>query len=114
MDVDYSKLKEYIIADLSIELQMEPTFSREILAVKVENAIREVMAIRNYDTAGKDADWVTEDLEKYYAIIRNVALYDFAQLGAPFETSHSENSVNRTWINRNSLFAGVRAIAVIF
>lgn len=114
MNVDYSKLKEYIIADLSIELKAEPTFSREILAVKVENAIREVMAIRNYEAAGKNADWVTDDLEKYYVIIRNVALYDFAQIGASFETSHNENSVNRAWVNRNSLFAGVRAISVIF
>lgn len=114
MSVDTSKLKEKIVDSLTKELQTQPTFNSDLLAVKVENAIEEVMAKRNYEAAGKSDEWITADISKYYVIIRNIALFDFAQVGAPFELGHNENSVNRTWVDRNLLFAGVRPFAKVF
>lgn len=114
MNVDTSELKNKIVDSLSIELQAQPTFNSDLLAVKVENAINEVMAKRNYEAAGKSDEWITADIKKYFVIIRNIALFDFAQIGAPFETGHNENSVNRTWVDRNKLFAGVRPFARVF
>ena len=102
MNVDISELKNKIVDSLSIELQTQPTFNSDLLAVKVENAINEVMAKRNYEAAGKSDEWITADIKKYFVI------------GAPFETGHNENSVNRTWVDRNKLFAGVRPFARVF
>ena len=41
-------LQDEIVAELTVELQDEPTFNVNILAIKVKNAIREVKMKRNY------------------------------------------------------------------
>lgn len=114
MNVDTEKLKAEIVSDLSVELKSQPTFQAELLEAKVNNVIKEVIFLRGYDDSGYSEERAAEDLARYYTVIRNVALYDYAQIGAPFEISHNENSVSRTWTNRNNLFAGVRKISSIF
>lgn len=106
-------IEQEIIAELSIELQGEPTFSVDILAVKVRNAIRELKMKRNYSaTSFSEAD-IKKDLYNYYSTIVNVARYDYNQLGAEGEQSHSENSVSRSWVDRDDLFRGVHAFVKV-
>ena len=114
MNVDIEKLKADIVSDLNIELGSQPTFNAELLEAKVNNVIKEVIALRGYEDSGYSDERATKDLARYYSVIRNVALYDYAQIGAPFELSHNENSVSRAWTNRNDLFVGVRKISNIF
>lgn len=114
MNVDTEKLKADIVSDLSVELDRQPTFNAKLLGAKVNNVIREVMALRGYEDSGYSDKRIEQDLSRYYSVIRNVALYDYAQIGAPFELSHNENSVSRAWTNRNDLFVGVRRISNIF
>lgn len=106
-------LEQEIIAELTIELQGEPAFSPEILAVKVRNAIREVKMKRNYAAASYTENQIKQDLYNYFSVIKSVALYDYNQIGADFESSHSENSVSRTWVSRDELFSGVHAFAKV-
>lgn len=106
-------LQDEIIAELTTELQNQPTFSPEILAIKVINAIKEVKMKRNYKATSFTDDEIKEDLYNYYTTIKNVALYDYAQIGAPFEISHNENSINRSWVDRDTLFKGVHAFVQI-
>lgn len=105
-------LQDELIADLTTELQSQPTFSDSTIKQKVVNAIREVKNARKYPSYYTD-DVIAKDLNNYYMNIRSIALYDFAQIGAPFEESHSENSVSRSWMERAKLFNGVIPISKI-
>lgn len=106
-------IEKEIIAELTIELQGQPTFNAEVLAVKVRDAIREVKTKRNYSATSYTDTEIEKDLHNYYSVIKKVALYDFAQLGAPFENSHSENSVSRSWVDRDDLLKSVHAFVKV-
>ena len=106
-------ITEELIAELTIELQKDPAFNAEILAIKVKNAIREVILKRNYSENSYTETQIKEDLYNYYSVIKSVALYDYNQIGIEGEIAHSENGTSRSYADRNSLFADVRAIAKI-
>ena len=99
-------LQDELIADLTQELQDEPTFDASKLKQKVLNAIREVKRARKYPSNYTD-NMVNNDLYNYYSNIRNISLYDYNKMGAEFEQSHNENSVSRSWKDRDKLFNGV-------
>ena len=101
-----SELKQSIFDELSIELNNEPTFSGEILSIKIDNAIREVIRARRYP-ANYTEGMIDEDLSGFYSNIKNIALYDFNQIGAEFQSSSSENGENRQYTDRNKLFYGI-------
>ena len=103
-------LQEELIADLTIELEKEPTFNLSVLTQKVINAIREVKKARKYPSYYTD-EQIDKDLYEYYSNIRNIALYDFNKIGAEFEESHNENSISRIWVERNKLFNGILPLA---
>lgn len=100
------KLQEEIIADITAEIGTEATFNLTALQCKTANAIREVKAARRYPSYYTDAQ-KDEDVQKYYANIRNIALYDYSKIGADFQDKHDELSSTQTWIDRNKLFFGV-------
>ena len=107
-------LEDEIVAELTVELQDEPTFNVNILAIKVKNAIREVKMKRNYQATSYTDEQVEKDLYNYFSVIKSVALYDYNQIGAEGEQSHSENSISRTWVDRDDLFRGVHAFVKVF
>ena len=107
-------LEDEIVAELTVELQDEPTFNVNILAIKVKNAIREVKMKRNYQAASYTDEQIEKDLYNYFSVIKSVALYDYNQIGAEGEQSHSENSISRTWVDRDDLFKGVHAFVKVF
>ena len=99
-------LQDEIIADLTLELGAEPTFNADALRQKVINAIREVKKTRKYPSYYTE-EQIARDLYDFYSNVRNIALYDYNKIGGEFEQSHNENSVNRSFVDRNSLFGGV-------
>lgn len=103
-------LAQEIMVDLSAELSTEPSFKESVLEAKVKAAIREVKSVRRYPS-NYTASMICEDLQKYYSNIRNIALYDYNQVGAEYQQSHGENGVNRAYTDRNLLFKGVIPIA---
>lgn len=106
-------LQEEIIEELTLELQNDPAFSADVLTIKVKNAIREVKMKRNYQATSYTEEQIESDLYNYFSVIKSVALYDYNQIGAEGEQSHSENSVSRTWVNRDELFKGVHAFVSV-
>lgn len=104
------ELVETLLADLSEELNSEPTFNEVALKKKIESAIKEVKRIRSYPSTYTDSQ-VESDLENYYSSIRNIALYDYNLIGAEGESNHNENGVNRAFVDRKSLFHGIMPIA---
>lgn len=108
-------LQDNIIAELKVELSGQPTFNADVLTLKVKNAIREVKSKRNYKVTSYTDEQIEQDLyDNYFSTIKNLALYDFAQMGAPFESSHSENSISRSWVNRDDILKNVHAFVQVF
>lgn len=99
-------LEDEVFADLSAELSLEPTFNEILLRSKIKNAFREVKRARKYPSYYTE-EQIQKDMYDYFSNIRNIALYDYNQIGAEYETSHSENSISRGFVNRDSLFAGI-------
>ena len=96
-------LLEDLIAELS---ETDPNFKQSLIIPKIKEAIREVRRARNYPKYYSESA-IVEDLENYYSNIRKIALFDYNKIGGEFEESHSENSVSRSWEDRNKLFAGI-------
>lgn len=106
-------LEEEIMADLTAELSLtDPNFSIALLLPKVRNAMREVKRARNYPTS-YTSEQIEADMYDYYSNIRNIALYDYNQIGGEFQTSSNENSNSRHWMDRNKLFAGICSFAKV-
>lgn len=109
MNVDTSTIQTEIITDITAELGGIDTFSASVLAVKVKNAIRDVMARRNYAATSFSPDKILADLYDHYSTIYNLAIYDYNQVGMNGQTAHNENGINRTWANRDDILRGVHA-----
>lgn len=103
-------LQDEILADLTIELDGEPTFSSSKLQAKIKAAIREVRMARKYPPDYTE-EMISSDLDGYYSNIRNIALYDYNKMGAEGEESHNENGVNRSYVDRQKLFVGIVPIS---
>lgn len=100
-------LEEEITADLTAELQItDKNFNSALLLSKVRNALREVKQARKYPSYYTE-EQITADMYEYYSNIRSLALYDYAQVGAYGEESHSENNTSRSYADRRKYFAGI-------
>lgn len=99
-----------VIADLTIELKNEVDFDAQILAVKVKNAIREVMAAKNYPSTYTD-EMKNADMMNYYTNIRAIALYDYSKIGAEGQSQYSADGESIHYLDRDKLFKGVYPIA---
>ena len=99
-------LQDELLNDLTSELSSEPTFNATQLKYKVRNAIREVQRARKYPSY-YTGEQIQNDLYAYYSNIRNIALYDYNQIGIEFQNSSSENGVSRSFMDRNKLFSGI-------
>jgi len=113
--VDISSLKTHIASLLTAELMKEDNFNENLLNSKVELAIRDVMAKREYGNSHyTDAKILDELSTRYFSTITRLARYDYNQTGAEEQKNHSENSVSRTWYDRNKLLSDVHAFVKIF
>lgn len=102
-----AELQSEIVDDLTIELHNEPTFNADLLAAKVKAAVMEVKRRRNYGARSYSDAQIASDMEQFYSNIRNVALFDYNQVGDEFQTGHTENGVTRQYMSREALFIGV-------
>lgn len=107
-------LQQDIVNDLKAEIKNDPNFDEDILKSKVKSAIRDVRLRRNYGATSYTNEQIADDLENYYSIIKNIALYDYNQSGAEGQKSHSENDISRSWADRNDLFKGIVAFVKVF
>lgn len=103
-------IQDEVFEDLYEDLGIDNSKDEEILTRKIKNAIREVKNRRSYPSHFTDAD-IAADLEKLYSNIRELALYDYNQIGAEGQTSHSSNGTSRTWKDRDDCLKGVFAWA---
>lgn len=97
-----------ILEDLGTELGLTEESDLAVLSSKIRNAYREVKRTRNYQS-GHTQEFIDRDMEGFYSNIRELALYDFNQVGAEGQTSHSENGTNRVWKERRECLNGICA-----
>lgn len=107
-------LEQEIFADLSAELSVsDKNFNETLLLSKVRNAMREVKRARNYPKTYSDSQ-IEEDMYDYFSNIRNIALYDYNQIGGEFQESSSENGTGRSYSPREKLFSGICPFVRVF
>lgn len=105
-----TELAEAVIDQLTTELQMEESFNEELLEMRVNSAITEIKNKRRYPSTYTD-EMIATDLSQFQANIANLALFDYNMVGAQGESSHGENGVSRTYIDRRRLFSGIVPLA---
>lgn len=110
--MELAELREEVVTDLAEELNIVEgsNFSRELLNVKVRQAIREVKSARNYPSS-YPSEKIEEDMLQYYDNIRQIALYDYNLVGNEGQSSSAENGISRHYVDRNNLFRGITPIA---
>lgn len=101
-----------IVDDLKLELNSTVDFDEGVLISKVKNAVREVRDARNYPESYTEL-MIARDIARYHSVIYKLALYDYNMIGAEYETSHSENNIDRTWVDRKKMLSGVVPFASI-
>lgn len=100
-------LEQEILQDLTTELEeSDSNFNSTLLLSKIKNALREVKRVRKYPTYYTDKQ-IETDMYEYYSNIRNLALYDYNQIGIEFQNNSVENGISRGFVDRNSLFSGI-------
>ena len=97
-----------ILEDLTTELGLTEESDLAVLTSKVRNAYREVKRARNYQSSHTQ-EFIDRDMEGFYSNIRELALYDFNQVGAEGQLSSVENGISRTYKSRRECFDGVFA-----
>ena len=114
MSVDTSAFEQNIVTAIALEMGNDPTFNPDIVASKVSAIVRELMQRRRYKTSKMSDDAILDDLDNYYPQVLNVARFDFNTIGAEGEERHTENGIDRTFIERGKLWAGVVPISRVF
>ena len=72
----------------------------------LEQARKEIIRRRNYPKTYIQ-ERIDSDVKNYEDIMVDLAVYNRSQAGEAYMASLSENGVNRTWRNPESLFVGV-------
>lgn len=103
---------EEIIEELKTELSETEgeKFSLNLLTSKVKGAYRDVKAARRYPSSYTDA-MIERDILNYYSQIKEIARYDYNQIGAEGQTQYSQDGVSVHYVGREKLFYGVLPIA---
>lgn len=107
----YDALGQEIFESLKAELENDEAFNETILEQKVRSVILEVQQIRGYARNGYTDEMALVDIEQFSAKIRNIALYDYNQVGVEGQQSSSENNTYRMYFDRSKLFAGICPLA---
>lgn len=102
-------LANEILTELAVEFGDEPDYNVNVLKVKINQAIRKVRTRRNYAVTDMSEEDIQKDLYNYYSVIFALAEYYYNQRGGEYESQHSEDGVNRTWIKEEELLRGVYA-----
>lgn len=107
-------VKEDVFDSLKTELEITEgdKLNETLLQSKVDAAYQDVKTARNYPGTYSD-DKVNADMERYYSVIRSVALFDYNQVGAEGQSSYSADGTSIHYLNRDKLFKGVLPIGGI-
>ena len=103
---------EEIIEELKTELSETEgeKFSLTLLTSKVKGAYRDVKTARRYPLNYSEAA-IENDMQNYFSQVKEIARYDYNQIGAEGQTQYSQDGVSVHYVEREKLFYGVLPIA---
>lgn len=115
--MDYSIMEQIRIRIKEYEVEIENGETRIVfpsnpelevqLQVLIDNAKKEIKDYRRYPSYWT-AEEIDADIEANYShIVVQLVLFDNFLEGAEFETSHSENGVNRSFIKREEILGKI-------
>lgn len=108
------EMQTAIVSEIAEELRdRDAQFNIKILANKVHGALLELRMRRNYADTKMTEEQILADMTRFYNTVREVALVDYAKQGAYGESYHYENTVHRSYIDREELFQGVHAFVKV-
>lgn len=111
MSVD---LKQEVFDELKFELKKEPTFSDEILELKVKDAYRKVRSRKQYQNTSYTEEMIESHMYNFhFQDVKDLALYNFNKIGAEGQVSHSENGTSRTWRTEDEVLGNICAFVGI-
>ena len=116
MDEEMSvNLQDELIAELTLELSSDASFSDDILKNKVIGAIRAFKTARGYSNNPEyyNADSrIEKDLyDNYYDDIKELALYRYNKIGVEGQASHNEGGTSRSYMDEKDYFRNVVKIS---
>ena len=112
--IDTTAFENEIKTDLAAELTAcGVDVLVDVLSVKVKAVVRELLTIRNYEHSGMTDEEIETDINRYYTPCMNVSRFDYNQLGAEGEETHTENGISRKYIERGKLWSGVVPFAKV-
>ena len=112
--IDTTSFETELNTDLTAELTGSGAeVLNDVLFVKVKAVVRELLNIRSYENSGMTDEDIQTDIYRFYPQCMSVARYDYNQLGAEGEESHSENGISRKYVERAKLWAGVVPFAKV-
>ena len=100
---DTSTFEKSINDALALEMSSDPTYNADVVASKVSAVVRELVQRRRYKRSGMSDYDIEEDLENYYPQALNVARFDYNTIGAEGQERHTENGIDRSFIERGKL-----------
>ena len=81
-----------------------------VLLIKVKNAYREVKEVRNYPDDATE-EFIVSDMNHFFPVIYNLAMYDFNIRGAEWQQVVNENGEYRSFIDRHKILGEVTPFA---
>ena len=97
-----NEILESLEKSLGVTEESDITILTEIL----NDAIAEIISARKYPS-GMSAEEIEADMQNYISNVKKLTKYDYSQVGAEFQESHSENGTNRAFMDRRKCFDGV-------
>ena len=83
--------------------------SYEVIGVFTDRAMLAFEEYRNYPSTW-DAEKILADMNKHKSCIADLALYEYAQQGAEFQSMHIESGLYRMWKNEGSIYTHHRVV----
>lgn len=100
------RLNEYDVKNVDGEVQIifKDTPALDVkIEYLIEKAKADIIFARHYPD-NFTQDMIDEDIyAKYHHILLDLVLYDYSIEGMDFESNHSENGVNRTYVKRETI-----------
>ena len=97
------------ITPLLSQYLAEDAPSYEVMSVFADRAMLAFEEYRNYPST-----WTSEkilaDMNKHKSCIADLALYEYTQQGAEFQSMHIESGLYRMWKNQGSIYTHHRVV----
>lgn len=102
------EMQEAIVDELTTELSgYDHEFNADILTLKVKDAVNKFQEKRGYINTTFTDEQIVADAERFFGTIKEVALVNYAKMGAYGELYHYENTVHRSWPHERDLWQTV-------